>query len=150
MDLSLLNRDELCKLRDKIDSLLEEKSKGMNLPPEMGKRAIDRILKVYSILWHRKYGIYPKVQYLLAAKLFKPLFKEFSEYQIGLLIAVHMNWRGTNGDSEFIEKRLLDNGHPITWIPKSVNEYILYIINNQGIDFNNESIVKETLDRILK
>lgn len=145
-----LTKAELIKLRDSIDAHLNKDMKGMALPTEYGKRPVDRIIHVYSLFWKQKYGRNPIVQYVMIARLFKPLFSQFSEYQIGLLVACHMNWKGANGDSDFIEKRLLDSCYPLSWLPKAVNEYIAFIVNNQGINFDDENVVKETLDNLIK
>ncbi len=151
INISSMSKDELIKLRDLIDSKLSKDTKvGMSLPLEMGKRPIDRIIHVYGLIWKKKYGRFPIVQYAMIAKMFKPLLSQFSEYQIGLLVACHMHWRGASGDSDFIEKRLQDACYPLSWLPKAVNEYVAYIVNNQGINFDDENIVKETLDTIIK
>lgn len=150
IDISGMTKEQLIKTRDLIDvALNKDMNKGMALPSEYGKRPVDRIIHVYSLFWKQKYGRNPVVQYVMIARLFKPLFSQFSEYQIGLLVACHMNWRGANGDSDFIEKRLLDSCYPLSWLPKSVNEYVAYIVNNQGINFDDENVVKDTLDNLI-
>lgn len=150
INISKLSHDELIKLRDAIDIELNKKDMTSGaLPDTLGKRPMIRILNVYSILWERKYGRKPSISFPMISKMFKPLLATLTEYQIGLLVAVHMNWRGSNGDSDFIEKRLTDNCHPLTWLPKAVNEYTVYITNKEGINFDDHDVVKGVLNKIL-
>lgn len=116
------------------------------LPETFGKTGIVRIVHFYSKLWEKKYGFKPDINFGAVGKLFKPLLTNYSEYQVALLILVHMHWKGANNDSLFIEKKLSDACYPITWIPKAINEYRAFAINYLGLDFNNQEEIKEYVD----
>lgn len=125
------------------------------LPPWTGKQPLQRLIRVYSILWEERYGFAPDIEnFGKLGKLFYPLLKKYTEYQIASFIILHFEWRGATGEDEFTHKRLIDRCFPLEWIPKNVNEYKAYLVNALNIDFENHKEVKEyvaqTLNPILK
>jgi len=122
----------------------------MNLPETLGNTPTDRILKVYSLVWKDKYGFSPEIlNFPKYAKMFKPLIARLGEYQLASLILLHFEWRGANGDDNFIYRQLENHCFPLEWVIKSMNAYKAFYINNLRIDIGNESVVKLLVDNAL-
>jgi hypothetical protein len=121
--------------------------KGLELPVELGKQPLQRLLGVYALIWKSCYGTeYKETNWGLIGRLYKPLLASYSEHQIAALIILHFNWHGASGTDEFTYKRLSENFFPLTWIPKSVNQYKTYLINEMKIDFDDPIKIKKWVE----
>lgn len=109
---------------------------------------IKDLIFFYKKVWKQVYGFEPIINYGMVGKLFKPVFENFSPEQIRAMIVLHFNWRGANGDSDFVYKRLQERCFPIEWIPKAVNEYMAFLINARGLTKPEEfeKFVREFVD----
>lgn len=116
------------------------------LPSEYGNTPIKRLVNFYGKLFYKRYGFYPRVSYPIIGKLYKSLLNDFTEYQIGLFLLVHFEWRGTDGTDNFLHKKLSDNTFPMEWLPKSVNAYQAYIRNTLNVGFDDLTEVKKYVD----
>lgn len=133
------------KKEDERDLSLEQ------LPESFGNSSLKRLVKVYSILWKAKYGFYPTItKWGQLGKQFKVLITNFTEYQLSAIIVLHFDWKGANGDSDFIHKRLSEKCFPLEWISNSVNEYVAYLKNTIGLNFDNKKEVKSHVVKIIK
>lgn len=121
-----------------------------NLPIKFGNTPIKRIVYVYSLIWESIYGFKPIVSYPKLGKLFKPLYTEFSEWQVAAMICVHFNWHGATGEDTFAFKILAEKCFPLEWIPKNVNSYIAYIRNTLNVNWDNEDEVKKYVISMVK
>lgn len=127
----------------KIGNNIEHMETKSTLPETFGNTPLKRIVAVYSKIWKSFYGFIPQISYPMMGKLFKPLYTEFSEWQVAALICVHFNWHGATGEDNFAFKVLAEKCFPLEWLPKNVNGYRAYIINTLRIDWDNEAQIKQ-------
>lgn len=128
-----------------------ERDKMKQLPFDLGKQPLQRIVYVYNLLWKDMYGFEPQIQnWGKLGKLYKPLLKSYSEFQIAALVIVHFSWRGATGDSQFDEKMLQDKCYPLDWIPARVNNYRAYLTNVLNVNFDDDVSVKNWVVGIIK
>lgn len=120
------------------------------LPEKFGNTPIKRLVYIYSKIWYSFYGFNPKVSYPMLGKLFKPLYTEFTEWQVAALICVHFNWHGATGEDNFTFKILAEKCFPLEWLPKNVNAYRAYIVNTIGVDWDNEEDIKNYVINCVK
>ena len=120
------------------------------LPENLGKSALNRVINFYSLVFESKYGFKPIVKYPMLGKLLKPILSEFSEYQVALLILIYMHWRGANNDDDFEKKKLENKAYPLQWFPSGVNIYRAFASNYLGVNFNDETDVKDYVIKTAK
>lgn len=117
------------------------------LPLSLGKTALVRIVTFYSRVYKHKYGFFPRVSYPRLGGIYKTLLTQLSEPQIALMIMLHFEWRGAEGNDEFVYNNLSRNTFPMEWLPRNSNSYEAYIRNALNIDFDNEEEVFNNLDK---
>jgi len=113
------------------------------LPEKFGNTPLKRLVHLYSLIWKHIYGFEPTIQWGIIGKLLKPLYTEYTEWQVASLICLHFNWHGASGEDDFIYKTLSERNFPLEWLPKNVNAYRAYIINTLGIDWDSKEQLKE-------
>lgn len=114
-----------------------------NLPEKFGNTPLKRLVYLYSMIWRFLYGFDPKIQWGMIGKLLKPLYTEYTEWQVAALICLHFSWHGASGDDDFAFKQLQEKCFPLEWLPKNINAYRAYIINTLGIDWDSKEQLKE-------
>lgn len=121
------------------------------LPETFGSTPLKRLVKIYSLIWKDKYGFYPTItKWGQLGKQFKLLISTFTEYQLSAIIVLHFDWKGANGDSDFIHKRLSEKCFPLEWVQPAVNEYVAYLKNSIGLNFDDKKEVKSYVVKIIK
>lgn len=121
------------------------------LPKELGKSPIQRIIKFYSVIFARHYGFQPKIlNWGAVGKLYKNLLQYYTENQIALLIALHFEWRGADGTDSFTHQRLQNACFPLEWLPRNANAYEAYIRNVLNIDLDNPKSIEQKVGQHLK
>lgn len=115
------------------------------LPETLGNSGLKRIIKFYSKVFVSKYGFVPMISYPRIGKLFKPILEQFSENQIALMIVIHFDWRGVDGNDTFTHRRMVDACHPLDWLPKNINQYQAFIRNVLNINFDNDEDIIEII-----
>lgn len=119
------------------------------LPPTLGKTRQQRIMRIYSKLWQREFNSNLVVNFPRFGKAIKS-YDDLSEPQVAVLILTHFNWFGMSGSDEFMHKKLFNAGFPIEWIVNSQSQYVAFLKNNEGVDFNNEKSVYSWLSKQIK
>ena len=104
----------------------------------------------YMALFSKLFGFSPTINFPMSGAVIKKWLKDLNEWQINTLIIIHFNWRGMDGNDEYIYKRLRDNAFPLTWISNNINAYQAYIRNVIGLDFDNEEVLKKYVSDYLK
>ena len=120
------------------------------LPDTLGSTSIRRITRVYSLVWSKKYGFKPDLNWGMIGSLVKKLLVNHSEYQIASYIFTHFDWHGTSGTDDFTHNRLSERAFAFELMPKAVNEYKAYIINIMKVDLTDTEATKTYVDRVLK
>lgn len=132
--------------KPKVDDLTFEQ-----LPETFGSTPLKRLIKVYSIIWKEKYGFAPTItKWGQLGKQFKLLISTFTEYQLSAIIVLHFDWKGASGTDEFTHKRLSEKCFPLEWVAGSVNEYVAFLKNSIGLDFDDKKAVKSYVVKIIK
>ena len=123
---------------------------GSNPIPISGKASTQRLHNFYSLVFSHFFGFVPKTaSYAKDASILKRLLKVYSEAQVAMLILLHFEWRGANGNEDFVFKRLSNAGFPISWISPNANAYVAYFKNVLNIDFDDqETILKMVKEKI--
>lgn len=111
---------------------------------------VNNIRGFYTALFKRLYGFAPTLNFPRTGAVIKRLLKDFTEDQCNLLICVHFNWKGVDGNDEFGYKRLKDRAFPLEWISFNVNPYQAFIRNGLGINFDDEKAVREAVAEYIK
>jgi len=119
------------------------------LPESYGNSSLKRIINFYSKIFLSKYGFNPVISYPRIGKLFKPILEQFSEQQIALMIMIHFDWRGVDGNDDFTHRRLTDACHPMDWIPRNINQYQAFIRNVLNINFDDDVEITEIIKEYL-
>lgn len=114
-----------------------------------GKNYIQRLSRVYSILWKRKYGISPTISFPAFGKIFKELSENYNEYQIAFLLTIFFDWSGANGDDDFTRKRLENKTHNIFLISGELDSMRAYVRNVLKIDLDDVDEIKPSVDKLL-
>ncbi len=117
------------------------------LLPTSGKAPLQRVVNLYSLFWHNRYGVKPTVDYGRAGKALKGLVAERGEVLTGLLLLQYFHWKGTTGSDDFVHKRLVDSSFPLYWFPDYADSILAYVRNAQGVAVDNE---KEVLAIVVK
>jgi hypothetical protein len=119
------------------------------LLPVNGKSSLHRVITFYSLLWRSTYGRSPTIEWGRWGKALKPLFENYSEYQLALMLMQFFSWRGANNDDDFVHKKLSGACFPITWFPTTADSIAVYIQNALGITLDNETEVCAIVDKKL-
>lgn len=104
----------------------------------------------YIAVFNKMYGFNPVINFMMSGVIIKRLLKDFNEWQIQMFILVHFNWKGMEGNDEFVYKRLKDNAFPFNWITNNINAYQAYIRNVLGLDFSDEKVLQDYLHAYIK
>lgn len=115
------------------------------LPPRVGGSTTLAKLKNFyrSLFWYR---LEAEPRVMLNGKdggVLKSLLKQYSEIQVAALMINHFHWYGPSGSDNNEFDRLEAAAFPITWISPNVNKYIRYIVDRDGVDFNDDKKVYE-------
>lgn len=113
------------------------------LPEKFGNTPLKRLVHLYSLIWEHLYGFKPKIQWGVIGKLLKPLYTEYTEWQVASLICLHFSWHGATGEDNFVFKQLQEKCFPFEWLPKNANSYRAYIINSLSIDWDSKEKLRE-------
>lgn len=118
---------------------------GLPLPTSLGKSSLNRIIKVYSLLFEEKFGIEPMINFGMIGKLLKPLLTNFSEQQIACFLIMYFEFRGTDGQSEWLYQNNFSRNFPLNTFPKHVDGIRIYLSNVLGFDWKDDEIVRNKL-----
>ena len=121
-----------------------------SLPEILGKNYQKRIWNFYTLVWHKRYGFDPDVNWKILGKQIKGLYESYSEYQVAVLILTHFDWHGASGSDEFAYKRLVEACFPFNWIQTSTSAYKAHQCNVRGLKFDSEEACKKVIDEYLK
>lgn len=123
----------------------------MELPKELGNTPIKRIVAVYSKKFKDVYGFAPKIMnWGQLGVMFKKLLQFYSEQQIALLISLHFDWNGADGQDQFAHRRLQNACFPLEWVPRNANAYEAYLRNTLDINLDNPKVVELQVNKIIK
>jgi hypothetical protein len=118
-----------------------------NIIPANGKSSLLRVIKFYSLLWKSTYGRSPTIEYGRVGKALKPLFENYTEYQLALMLMQFFQWKGANDNDNFQFHKLSNNAFPITWFPVNADAIAVYIQNVLHINLNDLSTYKHIVDQ---
>ena len=117
-----------------------------NVLPIAGKSSIQRLVNLYGLLWSKKYGTRPTVNFPRAGKALKSLVDSHGEYKTALVLIQYFSWRGATGQDEFLHNRLESNAFPLYWIPDHADPILAYIRNVVKLDVDSPIQVKKVVD----
>lgn len=129
---------------------VEEPKQESNLPDYLGKNKLNRVVKLYNILWADKFGRFPtETPYGKYSGLLKPIMEAYTEYQIASLLAIHFSWHGTSGVDEFVYKQMSNMGFSLTMFRKNVDLYIAYLTNVLHVEYNSDEQIRRYVKNAL-
>lgn len=101
----------------------------LTLEPSNGKTYIQRLTKFYSFIYHKRYGEYPHIDYMLFGRFFKRAFEKYGEVKLAAAILVHFEQHGD---------RIEQVRFPLSWVPRNIDKYLDQLTNKYGIDCTND------------
>ena len=114
--------------------------------PIAGKSSLQRLVNLYGLLWSKKYGTRPTVNFPRAGKALKSLIDSHGEYKTALVLIQYFSWRGATGQDEFLHNRLESNAFPLYWIPDHADPILAYLRNVVKLDVDSPVQVKKVVD----
>lgn len=117
------------------------------LPLNLGKTPLVRLVTFYSRVFKHRYGFYPRVSYPKIGGVYRTILSQLSETQIAMMILLHFEWKGASGEDEFVYKTLSNNSFPMEWVPKNSNSYEAYIRNVLNINFDDDEEIINSIDK---
>lgn len=114
--------------------------------PLSGKSSLLRLVNLYSLLWSKKYGTRPTINFPRAGKALKSLVDSHGEYKVALILVQYFSWRGATGADEFLVKRLESNTYPLYWITDQADPILAYLRNVLKIDVDATEKVEKIVD----
>lgn len=123
------------------------------LPIKFGKTPALRLMGIYSTLFQDRYGFVPSIVATRHGKQLSSLLKNYTEWQIALLLIIFFEWRGMTGGDDLAEQTLTKAAHPIGWFTNNLSQYEAYTRNVVEVKMDNqevvEKIVSRTMDKII-
>jgi len=113
------------------------------LPLTSGRTYIDRVLKIYNILFRNLYGFSPTISIPRFGKELKKLLQSKSEVQVSALLIAFFDWAGMDGRDDRERSKLVASSHNPFWFFSTVNQYEAKLRNVDGLDLDNEEAVKD-------
>lgn len=108
--------------------------------PLRGNR-LQRLVALYSLLWHRRYGRRPTVNYGRVGSALQPLWDNYSEYQLSLMMIQFFDWS---------DIKLTEKCYPITWFPNTADAIAVYLQNVLKVNLDSDQAIKPIIDKELK
>lgn len=138
---------EVSNLSKFLDTWLDIESTGKKISSHV------RLGKLYELLWENTYGV-PHTLFLGGKNgtIFKSLLGKESELMVVLIMIVHFEWRGMNGNDERIYKRMKDAAFPLPWMANNSETYKTFIVGNMKLDTQEKQVkqVKNSLELLIK
>lgn len=107
------------------------------LPSVFGNSALRRVLFVFSLVYEDTYGVRPVINnWGKIGKLFTPLLAEFGEYAVAAVLTCYVY------DTDLF---VSEKGHPLALVPSRINQYLLELLDEDGIDVKDTATVKTFL-----
>lgn len=108
-----------------------ENLKEMYLSKKHGKTPSERIYKIYNILHKEHFGVtYKASNWVMFAKTVNTLISKVgSEYYLAMLLIIHFNWFGANGNDQNEHKYLENRFFSIYLVSKNISAYGAYSQN---------------------
>lgn len=122
----------------------------VTLPEGMGKTDLDRLLKVYCLLFRKKTGVDYKISFAKDKSILKRLRAQMSELEIASLLVVFFNWYGMSGSDEREQQKLVGAGFNIAWFSSQINVYKMYAKNIAGIPEDDKKRLDFVAEWLLK
>ncbi len=108
------------------------------LPIKYGEKPNDRVMYFYKKFFFGKFTVhYRATSIVLERTKLKELLSEFAEDQILLLLVMHFNWYGGDGNNIKEYNYMSSAFFPLALLVKKRYEYIIYLKNKLNIDINN-------------
>ena len=104
----------------------------------------------YSAVFNKLFGFNPSLRYPITGSMLKKLLVDFTQWQIQVMILIHFNWRGMEGNDEWAFKKLRDRSFPLEWLHFSVNSYQAYARNVLGLNFDDDKSLQEYVHNYVK
>lgn len=121
-----------------------KKSSDKALPNWMGKTSYAKMVKTWEMMFEYRFGVKPRSIMPSSAEsaAVKRLLETYSEQFAALIIVVHFEWKGINGNDQNIQRRIENAGYPMTWIPRNAPLYFAFIREKMGVKTNDEAVDK--------
>lgn len=104
------------------------------LPPWLGKNGVERLGKLYELLWQAEMGVKHTLKIIgKNGSILKGILAGRNEVLAALILVTHFDWRGMSGKDEKQFNVLRDNGFPLGWIPTRVDMYQAFLQGTLGI-----------------
>jgi hypothetical protein len=123
------------------------------LPLKFGNTPALRLMGIYSTLFQDKYGFVPSIVATRHGKQLSSLLKNYTEWQVALLLIIFFEWRGMTGADDFAEQSLTKVAHPVGWFTNNLSQYEAYLRNVAEVKMDDpetvHNIVSRTMDNII-
>lgn len=96
-----------------------------------------RAYAIYQYLSKKKYGICDMVNIGRDKAILKRLEGTLGEYKLALAIILFMEWKGADGQDQFITKLLGNSCHSLLYLQKQITPILAYAQNNLKITDDN-------------
>ena len=116
------------------------------LPKTMGNSWLLRLIKLYNILYWKKYAVTHRPSIATVGSRFKPVYEEHGEMILALCIILHFEWKGANDTDMKQHQNLADNNFPLLWVPSQMSKYVPFLRDFAGVDLISD---KEVYDMFL-
>ena len=96
-------------------------------PHWLGSSSLQRVVNFHQLLsWYFYEDLQP-IHWGRLGKTFKPLLEQYTSAQLIALLIVYFSWAGSEGEDEYVRKRLSVAHHPLLWFPRDIQIYTKYL-----------------------
>ena len=131
-----------------VDSNKEVSSSQLQNKKEYNKKVLSKdntksisLIELYKKIYTHYLLVKPELNYGKQIKLMNSLLDKHTKDQLAVYIIMHFNWRGANGDSQFIYKNMEDNCFPLEWLGNNIGKYQVYLKHKERLDLDNSQQV---------
>lgn len=121
-----------------IERVIEKDIEGI---PLQGTTPAQRVYNFYSLVFRHFYGFAPKGSYVKDLMIAKSILKDYNELQVAMFILLHFEWKGANGNDDFVYKRLSGACFPLSWIKPNTNAYQAFFKHTLKIDLDDTDTI---------
>lgn len=109
------------------------------------------LIRLYRSLYEKELGVAPVINnHGKNQVLLKPLIDNFTQVQATAIMFAHFDWRGIDGKDDFAHGRIKNAGFPLSWIGNGISNYVTYLKNTAGVNFDSEEELKPVVEAWLK
>lgn len=142
--ISSINYTNLTNIQQEV---VEEqvKEEGVTLPKvrsdgsSTGKTNVDRLLRLYSVLYEKKYQAQYKPNWGRDKKLISGMLADYTELQIALMLCIYFEWAGMSGNDSKESAFCFSAMFSIPLFKSTLNRYEVYARSFMKFKFDDDN-----------